>query len=64
VTNVTFDWGEFVTIYSHMVSELGDFEGGIHASETGVMTTTLLLSVIERNKKYKSCRNNQKDTTV
>ena len=58
------DWGEFVTIHSHMVSELGDFERGIHASETGVMTTTLLCSVNKMNKKYKSCTNDQKDATV
>ena len=35
-----------------MVSGVGDFEQGIHPSETGVMTNTLLCSVEEMNEKY------------
>jgi len=41
-----------VTVHSRMVSEVGDFERGIHPSETGVMITTLVCSVNEMNKKY------------
>ena len=35
-----------------MLSGVGDFEHGIHPSETGMMSTALLRSVKEMNKNY------------